>query len=163
MKVEVKSKSDEALKDESRPVAVPRKRFVLRRGTPRITSSLSLMGAVMLAGILTFAIVLYALNGRDTPIDPSKYQVIYLTNGQAYFGKLQNTRGEYLVVSSPYTAQTPAQQASNKDTEQTTTLLRVRDQLYGPEDTMAIKSSQVVFWQNLRDDSKISQALKAKQ
>ena len=100
-------------------------------------------------------------------IDGSKYQVVYLTNGQAYFGKLQNTTGDYLYVMMPYTAQsvTPNTAGGNENsgTETTTTLLRVKDQVYGPEDSIAIRASQVAFWQNLRDDSKVAQAIKAKQ
>lgn len=91
------------------------------------------------------------------------YQVVYLTNGQAYFGKLQNVDGEYLVMKQPYTAQ-PVEAAKDKPEQPiTTALLRVRDQVYGPEDSIAIRAGTVAFWQNLRDDSKIVTALKAKQ
>lgn len=93
-------------------------------------------------------------------IDTSAYQVVYLNNGQAYFGKLQNTGGDYLVMKSPYTAQSVKDSTSTTDA--TTTLLRVRDQIYGPQDSIAIKSSQVAFWQNLRSDSKVSTAIDAK-
>ncbi len=96
------------------------------------------------------------------PIDTTKYQVVYLANGQVYFGKLQNTRGDYLVVRSPYTAQSITSNEGDAKVSQTT-LLKVSEQVYGPDNSIAIKSSQVLFWQNLRDDSKISQALKAKQ
>jgi len=43
------------------------------------------------------------------------------------------------------------------------TLLKVTSQVYGPEDSIAIKASQVTFWQNLRSDSKVSTAIKAKE
>lgn len=124
---------------------------------------------LMGAGILTLSLLvlavfwfvqqLYVANLQR--IDTSKYQVVYLVNGQAYFGKLQNVNGDYLVVKSPYTAQSV--KGSETSADETTTLLRVKDQVYGPEDSIAIKSSQVTFWQNLRDDSKVTQAIKSKE
>lgn len=98
-------------------------------------------------------------------IDGSTYQVIYLTTGQAYFGKLQNTGGEYLVMKGPYVAQDVQQPNSGKkaDTASQTTLVKVKDQVYGPDDSMAIRSQNVLFWQNLRSDSKVTQAIKAKE
>lgn len=103
-------------------------------------------------------------------IDTSTYQAVYLVNGQAYFGKLQNTNGQFLVMKTPYTmqeVQTPPQPGTEAEAtatpETSTTLIKVSGQVYGPEESIALKSEQVVFWQNLRDDSKVSQALKAKE
>jgi hypothetical protein len=92
-------------------------------------------------------------------IDTSAYQVVFLSNGQSYFGKLQNTGGDFLVMKSPYTAQTAKDSTTSADT---TTLVRVKDQVYGPEDSIAIKSSQVTSWQNLRSDSKVTTAIDSK-
>lgn len=91
-------------------------------------------------------------------------QVVYMTSGQAYFGKLQNTSGEYLVLKTPYTAQdVQTDTKENKEAQSQTTLLKVSEQQYGPEDVMSLKSNQVLFWQNLRGDSKVSKAIKAKE
>jgi hypothetical protein len=120
---------------------------------PLIAGVVALLAVVI--GVIWF--VQEANRANLQRIDTSAYQVVYLTNGQAYFGKLQNVGGDYLVMTAPYTAQTV------KDSTSTTTLLRVKDQVYGPQDSIAIKSSQVAFWQNLRSDSKVSQAIQAKQ
>ena len=88
------------------------------------------------------------------------YQVVYLASGQAYFGKLKNTTGEYLVLDSAYTA---SDQTSAQDNVQNqTSLIKVSEQVYGPDDSLSIKSDQVVFWQNLRDDSKVVQAIESR-
>lgn len=158
MKVEVTSTGDSDTKDKRGVALAPRRKVALRRDISRARRR-SVVGAVVVVCILIFATALYISSGRGAAIDHSKYQAVYLANGQAYFGKLQNTDGEYLTINGPYTAQ----KNDSKESEQITTLLRVRDQVYGPEDTMAIKANQVVFWQNLRDDSKISQAIKSRQ
>lgn len=95
-------------------------------------------------------------------INSSRYQVVYLVSGQAYFGKLRNTDGHYLVIDTPYTAQ-DVKAADAKEGQATSTLMKVSSQLYGPEESIAIHSDQVAFWQNLRDDSKVTQAIKSKQ
>lgn len=99
-------------------------------------------------------------------IDASKYQIVTLVTGQTYFGKLQNQTGDYVVLKSPYIEQTVPSQDKNEDgTTKTaqTTILKVKDMVYGPEDSIALKTSQIIFWQNLRDDSKVTQAIKTKQ
>lgn len=91
-------------------------------------------------------------------IDTNGYQVVYLSSGQAYFGKLQNTTGDYLVLKDTYTAQEQSGPADNVPAQ--TSIVKLSQQVYGPQDTISLKSDQVVFWQNLRDDSKVTQAIK---
>lgn len=142
----------------------------LKRGFAKLKSSKSNLVlaitavVVSVVGVVWLMQQLYQANLQR--IDTSKYQVVYLVNGQAYFGKLQNTSGDFLVVKSPYIAQSV--ESVGEDTSKTagstqTTILKVTDQVYGPDDSIAIKSSQVAFWQNLRDDSKVTQAIKSKE
>jgi len=138
----------------------------LKRGFAKLKSSKSNLIlavtalVVSVVGVVWLMQQLYQANLQR--IDTSKYQVVYLVNGQAYFGKLQNTSGDFLVLKSPYIAQS----VENTDKNSTsgvgatqTTILKVTDQVYGPDDSIAIKSSQVAFWQNLRDDSKVTKAV----
>ncbi len=122
---------------------------------------------LIVASIVAMAVVAVVVSGLlhnklMQQIDKNSYQVVYLTNGQAYFGKLQNTGGEYLVMKDPYTAQSVAAKQGETQTGATTTLLKVSQQVYGPQDSIAIKSDQVSFWQNLRSDSKVTAAIKQK-
>lgn len=121
------------------------------------------MVIVSVVGLVWLVQQIYQANLQR--IDTSKYQIVYLVNGQAYFGKLQNTSGDFLVLKSAYIAQS-VEATNTESTDKTanqTTLLKVTDQIYGPQDSIAIKASQVTFWQNLRDDSKVAQAIKLKQ
>ena len=65
-------------------------------------------------------------------------------------------------MKDPYTAQSVAAKQGETQTGATTTLLKVSQQVYGPQDSIAIKSDQVSFWQNLRSDSKVTAAIKQK-
>lgn len=115
--------------------------------------------AVILAGAL---LAIWLLIPRGEKINTSGYQVVYMSTGQVYFGQLKNTHGEYLTLRAPYTAQdvAPNSETEAATAESATTLLKVSKQQYGPEDVISLKSDQVLFWQNLRDDSKVTQAIK---
>lgn len=117
--------------------------------------------AVVLLGFIAAGLWLLPHGQR---IDSSKYQVVYLSSGQAYFGKLQNTGGDYLELRNPYVVQDVQQPTdSTKGQTNQTTLVKVSDQVYGPDDSMSLRSDNVLFWQNLREDSKVAQAIDAKQ
>lgn len=169
MKISITRAKNETDAHTSSAETKPAKKFKNRRHK-RVWARLRFTKRRLFVAVGTIALVvagfvLWALLMPGQRIDAGKYQVVYLTNGQAYFGKLQNTSGEYLVMKSPYTVQTVENKTDDKTTDKpaTTALLRVRDQVYGPEDSIAIRTETVSFWQNLRDDSKISTALRAKQ
>lgn len=125
--------------------------------------SLILAGASFVLGALV-AIAIWCLLPLGQAIDHSRYQAVYLINGQMYFGKLQNTGGTYLYMKSPYTPDTTKSSQQTADSSSASNaLVRVKNQLWGPDDSIAIRADQVAFWQNLRDDSKVSEAIKAKE
>lgn len=101
-------------------------------------------------GILTLVV----MSGQT--INTSGFQMVYLSNGQAIFGKLQNTSGSYLVIKEPYTLQATE---GTSDENNATSILKMTDQVYGPEDSISVRSDNVISWQNLRSDSKVTQAI----
>lgn len=118
------------------------------------------IAAVLLAGAIGYAV----LSGkRDAPAG-DRYQAVFLDNGQVFFGKLKNTHGAYLTLENAYYTQ-KQNTATGANAEQKTTassnisLARVGDEVYGPESTLKIKAEQVLFWQNLKNDSKITKAI----
>ena len=126
---------------------------------------MGLFGVVTVAAAALISFLALQLFLKPMRVDPSGYQVISLVSGQVYFGKLKNIGGEYLYLEAPYVEQQVQAQEKNTDGSTKaaqTALIRVKDQVYGPQDMIAIKSDQVVFWQNLRADSKVAQAIKAK-
>ena len=125
----------------------------------------TLLMLLPLAGVVIIVILLLPVlsQQRSQKIDPTKYQVVSLVTGQVYFGKLQNSTGEYLTLTSPFTERAAPVEKADSATPSQTILIKVHDQTYGPDDSIAVRADQVIFWQNLRDDSKVTQAIKAKQ
>jgi len=115
------------------------------------------------------------LFGRSTAYDENKginqneYQAVFLTNGQVYFGKLADLNHKYVTIHDIYYLQVQQSQSSDTKTLQnasnsTTTgaqvsLAKLGNELHGPEDKMHISSDQVLFWENLKNDSKVVQAI----
>lgn len=142
----------ESKREQKRTAASTPFRLYRQPGALMITAAIVVVGALL--GLML-------LVPKGERINASQYQVVYMTSGQAYFGKLQNTGGDYLVLKSPYTAQEI--KANDEKSQPQTTLVKVSQQAYGPEDVMSLKSDQVLFWQNLRSDSKVAKAITSKQ
>ncbi len=93
----------------------------------------------------------------------SEYQAVFLTNGQVYFGKLEMehrwvelTDIYYLQATQPLQQGTePAQPANNQ-----IQLVKLGSELHGPKDQMFIERDKILFWENLKDDSKVVQKIK---
>ncbi|HEX7484393.1 MAG TPA: hypothetical protein VF281_04570 [Candidatus Saccharimonadales bacterium] len=99
------------------------------------------------------------LHRNEQRIDHSRYQAVFLDDGKVFFGKLQNSQGEYLTLSGAYYTQ--GQTGENEAPSTNVQLVKVGDETYGPESTMSIQSNKVLFWQNLKSDSKVTKAIDA--
>lgn len=97
----------------------------------------------------------------------NKLQAVFLTNGQIYFGNLSRhgvgywrlDRAHYLQVSKTPAATSPNEKNGAAPQETRTTLMKLSDDMHRPEDTMFIPASHILFWQNLRSDSPVAQAI----
>lgn len=107
-------------------------------------------------------------------VNSSEYQAVFLTNGQVYFGKLSELNNKYVTISDIYYLQVQQgstttdgkslQNASNStDTNAQVSLAKLGSELHGPEDKMHISADQVLFWENLKDNGKVTQAIDAYQ
>jgi len=102
--------------------------------------------------------------------DQGKYQAVFLTNGQVYFGKMATHSLSYVELTDIYYLQVkPVLQQgegdnSNKNAQaqqQTElSLVKLGNELHGPQDRMMLNKDQVVFIEDLKDDSKVTEAIK---
>ena len=105
----------------------------------------------------------------------SKYQAVFLANGQVYFGQLAGEKGDYMKLANIYYLQ--VQQAvqpatSVKDekgnvvqqpastSQPDIRLVKLGSELHGPEDMMYVAKNQILFYEDLKDDSRVVQAIK---
>lgn len=126
-------------------------------------SRLQVIIAVVAILLLGFAISWLYFKGQQR-IMTDRYQAVHLENGQVFFGKLQNTSGNFLTLRDAY--YTPLQQVKPDSQQKTPTqlsLIKVGEEVYGPERSVSIARSTVQYWENLRSDSKVIDAIKQQQ
>lgn len=128
----------------------------------------SLIG-LALAGLLLIGGLLAWEQFAPTPgVDSNKYQAVFLNNDQVYFGKVQDISDDTLVLTDIYylqqgsnKQQSVGQASETKDTDQANlSLVKLGEELHGPQDEMRINRDQVIFWENLKENGKVAEAIK---
>jgi hypothetical protein len=100
----------------------------------------------------------------DQAIKTKQYQAVFLTNGQVYFGKVSNVDKSYVSIKDIYylqvqqTVQPKDNSAANANNQQVS-LAKLGGELHGPEDVMYVSRQQVLFWENLKNDGKVADAI----
>lgn len=122
-------------------------------------------------------------------LNSDKYHAVFLSNGQVYFGLLSNYNTAnpklsdiyYLQLAQSPQAATEGQPATeNAETtegentepegqvleqpgqatsDQGLTLIKLGEELHGPEDSMILNKEQVLFIEQLKDDGKVVKAI----
>ncbi|MEK7585219.1 MAG: hypothetical protein AAB455_01765 [Patescibacteria group bacterium] len=132
-------------------------------GTQTINSPRRHGGLWMVILVIIVAFLAWAWFTDRLPMTKSSstsgYQAVFLDNNQVYFGKLSNmnrnfttlTEIFYLQISQPLQ---PSEPASNVN------LIKLGAELHGPSDEMKINREHILFVENLKEDSQVSQAIK---
>jgi hypothetical protein len=126
---------------------------------------------VVAAALIVSALLLGWIigNNDDGPtgyqnIDSKRYQAVFLSNGQVYFGRLSNSGSELVKMTNIWYLQvqqgTQSADALNDSSKSQVSLAKMGNELHGPDDSMSISKDQVLFWENLKDDSKVVKAIK---
>jgi hypothetical protein len=99
------------------------------------------------AGIAT----LFAPSAAEV-IDSNAYQAVFLTNGSTYFGKLEPQGDDWFLLKDIFYLSASEQSG--------TQLIKRGTEPQGPREPMIIPRGQVLFVENLRDDSDIVTAIR---
>jgi hypothetical protein len=95
----------------------------------------------------------------------NKYQAIFLNGGvtsgsvlySTYFGHITKMNDKYVVLQNVYYLTTDQATQNSQASPQLTKL--GCQQLHSPYDEMVINRNQVAFWENLKNDGKVVQAI----
>ena len=85
-------------------------------------------------------------------IDRNLYQAVFLANGSTYFGKLQEQGSDWFVLTDVFYISVSDQSG--------TQLIKRGTEPQGPKEPMIISRQQVLFIENMRDDSDIVTLIK---
>lgn len=123
---------------------------------------LGIGGAVLVVALLWWAIGTTIQNSK-TAIDPSKYQAVFFTNGQVYFGKLSPYNDSYMLLNEVYYLQTNDSEGDNPQETSTSDanvqLIKLGEEIHGPLDEMIVSRDQVLFYENLSPEGKVVQSI----
>lgn len=90
-------------------------------------------------------------------------QAIFLTNGQVYFGEISKTNSKWIELKDIYylQVQQPLQQKDPKEQQQPQiSLVKLGNELHGPVDKMKINRDHILFYEDMKDESKVNDAIR---
>ena len=121
--------------------------------------------SLIVVSVAITAFVGYALVrgvGSQNYVESDKYQAVFLSDGQIYFGKLSTVEQQYAVLEDIYYLQvqnnSQVQQAEAQQAPQIQ-LVKLGNEIHGPEDEMIINADQILFWENLKDEGQVADAI----
>ena len=145
----------EAIHEEKKP----------RRPRNKKRLAIIIIAAVVVIGaVVTSYVVLQNQQNATTGINSSEYQAVFFTNGQVYFGKLQSFNSQYLKLTDIFYLQTQSSDSTNPqetstDTSSNVQLIKLGNEIHGPEDEMIIARDQVLFYENLKSSGKVATSI----
>jgi len=129
--------------------------IVISRGGARALVLFLLLVAVVLAAVVVVRQGIVKLpfgGGLASQIDHAKYQAVFLTGGQVFFGKTSEVTDAYLALTDVF-------YLSAGSETQPSQLVKRGNEIHGPSEPMIIPMDQVLFVENLRDSSEVVTAI----
>ncbi len=155
------SPSQNALAEQSQP-----KKSLLAWFKPfNFKKIFKFLGVLLILAAVVFVVFLskyiFDKNFKNTN---QPYSAVFLTNGQVYFGKMVENNEKEIVLNNVYyiqvNANTAPEKTANALNQTSFNLVKLGNELHGPTDQLFINRLQVVFYENLRDDSKVVESIK---
>ncbi|TSC83328.1 MAG: hypothetical protein G01um101419_11 [Parcubacteria group bacterium Gr01-1014_19] len=136
----------------------------------------TILAVIVLAVIAVVLLLGYYLwqNGGPnwkvpTILTKAPYQAVFLTNGQVYFGRASNLNANYVNLRDVYYLQVSQvlQPVDGRKEPQPQTAVNLAklgiSELHKPKDEMKINRAQVMFIEDLDDESQVVKAIEAYQ
>ncbi|HVI69361.1 MAG TPA: hypothetical protein VM581_02790 [Magnetospirillaceae bacterium] len=123
------------------------------------------VGVIVIAVLLLGGLGWWVYGMFSDGVMRDRYQAVFLSNNQVYFGKVSNVNSDYVDLTDIYYLQVQQSvQPSDKNTNNPqVSLAKLGSELHGPEDRMRINRDQILFWENLKEDGKVVEAIKKNQ
>jgi len=124
---------------------------------------------IVVLGVL-FRDKLFKGSGEDKMSQSAKYQAVFLTNGQVYFGSISNNKNDYVTLKDIYylqVVQPPLQgnqqgaAGAQPQAQPQISLVKLGNELHGPVDEMHISRAQILFYEDLKDDGQVVKAIES--
>lgn len=147
----------ESMPSSTRPGRIRSRRALLVR---------ALAGVIVVVLVALLGWWLVGRTGMPSTIVSDRYQAVFFTNGQVYFGKLATVDSKYLKLTDVFYIQSKATDAESENPQKTDTnnsndiqLIKLGSEVHGPDDAMIISRDQVLFFENMKKDGTVSESI----
>ena len=128
-----------------------------RRLPPKQGKRLMMSVLLIIVLVLAGALLWQRLNNR---IMGSRYQAVFLSNGQVYFGKLHDYYTSRPYLTDVYYFQANTQTSSGQSSGGSQLLVKLGDEIHAPEGKLILNKDAILFVENLTDKGKVVEAIK---
>ena len=139
------------------PVAGHTKDFKNSQRWGRIAAVAFLLAITGLIVALALLVFFGGARKEASLVDSKKYQAVFLTNGQVYFGKVKEANTKYVDLRDIYYLN--SQTTENNAQPTSFSLVKLGCELHKPADMMVINRDQVSFWENIQTDGKVAKVI----
>jgi hypothetical protein len=165
-----RGKDTSSTAEQQRPQSIESNAQKPSRGNnrPRRGGKATAVGVVIIA-VLALAAGFYMMfsSSLSSTIDSSRYQAVFLSNGQVYFGKLEAVNRDYMKLTDIYylqSQQSATDVGNNSDNPQDSSdgnvqLIKLGEEIHGPEDEMIVAKEHLLFFENLRQDGNVTRSI----
>lgn len=134
---------------------------------PRSRGGWIIVVAILIAATAVGWALWYKMGSSATsvPIEKDKYQAVFMSNGEILFGKLTTLDAAHVELSEVFYIRSNVNDATATESEDAQTedsdmqLIKRGEEVHGPEDAMIINRDQVLYYENLKPSSKVSQLI----
>ncbi|MEK9171154.1 MAG: hypothetical protein AAB823_00420 [Patescibacteria group bacterium] len=100
-------------------------------------------------------------NSSNSSFSSSDYVAVYMENSKVYFGKMEGADSDEPKLTDVFTLNVSTSQAEGSDTAQTDfELVKMTDQFQSPTDLLVLSRNKILYWEPLKSDSRVVEAIK---
>lgn len=167
--MDFKTQTNQQPQTQSAPAPAPRVANNASNGSGNRKIFAIIISAIVAVALIAGLALLWQMKDNTTStstgVETDKYQALFMTNGQVYFGHLSNLDAGYAQLTDVYYLQVqqavqPAADKKDATEQPKVSLTKLGNELHGPTDKMHISRDQILFWENLKDDSTVVKAIK---
>ncbi|MCC7357037.1 hypothetical protein IT408_00835 [Candidatus Uhrbacteria bacterium] len=116
---------------------------------------------VILLTVLVVASIIFQIISNRPMVSGGRPGIfaVFLSNNQVYFGKIDKESESKMWLKNIYYIQQPKAGEKADDIS----LLKLGNEIHGPEDMMEINRNQILFIEKLKEDGKVAKAIQSYQ
>lgn len=90
-------------------------------------------------------------------VSANVYSAVFIDNSQVYFGKVENIRGSFMTLTDVYYFGRDSNSQNINDPD--IVLVKLGNELHGPEDEMKINTEHILYVEELNENSRVVEAI----